>query len=325
MNIRIEVLEPLHLSVKDGILLLSSTKLLINLELVMVAVHYEKGDIFEAKTQVIVNTVNCKGVMGKGLALAFKQRYPDMFVVYQQECRTGKLRIGRPTLYKASNPWILNFPTKDNWKANSKIEYLEKGLEYFIANYKKAGITSIAFPKLGAQNGRLSWDEVGPLMAKYLSQLDIDVYIYIADGDREYYHEDGKTPVDTTIIWQQFNELALSLERLQQGIALSSREAKKILEKRATIEITSLADIDNIEGLAKISRKRISDYIHQQMCGKLFPVENTTTLQPAKEKIARKSSKRKTSRKKSAKDSPMAESFMQQSFPEPEAIASSSL
>jgi O-acetyl-ADP-ribose deacetylase (regulator of RNase III) len=148
----------------------------------MADIKYQKDDIFESKAQVIVNTVNCQGVMGKGLALAFKQRYPAMFPVYQQECKTGRLRIGRPSLYKESTPWILNFPTKDTWKANSKIEYLEKGLEYFVTNYKKAGITSIAFPKLGAQNGKLSWDDVGPLMAKYLSSLEIDVYIYIAEA-----------------------------------------------------------------------------------------------------------------------------------------------
>lgn len=152
----------------------------------MALIHYQRGNIFDSKAHVIVNTVNCDGYMGKGLALAFKQRYPAMFSVYQQECKTDKLRIGRPTLYQESIPWILNFPTKYHWRLPSKLEYLEKGLEFLLANYKKAGIKSIAFPKLGTQNGKLSWDEVGPLMAKYLSQLDIDVYIYIAEGDAEY-------------------------------------------------------------------------------------------------------------------------------------------
>ena len=124
--------------------------------------------------------------MGKGLALAFKQRYPAMFPVYQQECKAGKLRIGRPTLYQKSSPWILNFPTKNTWKANSKLEYLEQGLEYFIAHYKEVGITSIAFPRLGAQNGKLSWNDVGPLMAKYLGQLDIEVHIYVTNEDQQY-------------------------------------------------------------------------------------------------------------------------------------------
>ncbi len=74
----------------------------------MAHIQYQQGDIFESKVQVIVNTVNCQGVMGKGLALAFKQRYPDMFATYQQACKTGKLHIGHPTLYQKSNPWQTN-------------------------------------------------------------------------------------------------------------------------------------------------------------------------------------------------------------------------
>jgi O-acetyl-ADP-ribose deacetylase (regulator of RNase III) len=214
--------------------------------------------------------------MGKGLALAFKQRYPAMFAVYQQECKTGKLRIGRPTLYQDSTPWILNFPTKDHWRFPSKLEYLEKGLEFLIANYKKAGITSIAFPKLGAQNGKLSWDEVGPLMAKYLSQIDIDVYIYIAEEDKEYQAEENAAyqndiESDNRLnekIWAQFNELALSIDRLQQEVDLSRRQAKMVASKRAEMEFKSLADIKNIEGIAPTTSLRsIRKYIDNQKYG----------------------------------------------------------
>jgi O-acetyl-ADP-ribose deacetylase (regulator of RNase III) len=124
--------------------------------------------------------------MGKGLALAFKQRYPQMFVSYQHECREGKLRIGQPSLYRASTPWILNFPTKDHWRDDSKVEYLEESLQYFVAHYKALEITSIAFPKLGAGLGKLSWNVVGPLMVTYLGQVDIDVSIYVCEGDQEH-------------------------------------------------------------------------------------------------------------------------------------------
>lgn len=155
----------------------------------MAQIHYLKGNIFDSNAQVIVNPVNCKGVMGKGLALAFKQKYPAMFAVYERDCQTGRLQIGRPTIYRESTPWILNFPTKDHWRSPSKLEYIEKGLIFLVDHYKQVGITSIAFPKLGTQNGRLSWDEVGPLMAKYLSQMEMDTYIYIADGDKEYQHD----------------------------------------------------------------------------------------------------------------------------------------
>lgn len=222
-------------------------------------VQYRLGDIFEAETQVIVNTVNCEGVMGKGLALEFKKRYPDMFPAYQQDCKTGRLRIGRPTLYCKSEPWILNFPTKNTWRANSKLEYLEKGLEYFVTKYKEAGITSISFPKLGAQNGKLSWDEVGPLMAQYLSQTDIEVYIYIAEGDQEFFIDEHREEA----AWKQFNELALSLDRLKDEVNLSAREAKKVHEARQTGEFTTISDIEKIN-LAKVSLQRIKDHIQSQ-------------------------------------------------------------
>ncbi len=236
----------------------------------MANIQYQKGDIFESKAQVIVNTVNCQGIMGKGLALAFKQKYPAMFKVYQQECRTGKLGIGRPTLYQGSTPWILNFPTKDSWRANSKLEYLQKGLEFLVTYYKNAGIKSIAFPKLGAQNGKLSWSEVGPLMAEYLSQLDIDVYIYIAEGDREYQYDPLQDSKAKERIWKQFSELALSIDRLCQEVGLSSREAIKVAKSRKVTEFKSQADIDRIEKLAKASSKRINDYIN---CQRLATIE----------------------------------------------------
>lgn len=145
----------------------------------MAHLHYLKGDIFTSKAQVIVNPVNCKGIMGKGLALAFKQRYPAMFATYQQECKTGTLAIGKPTLYQATTPWILNFPTKDHWRDPSKLAYLEKGLAYLVAHYKEMGIQSIAFPRLGVGLGMLSWDDVDPLMVRYLTQIEIPISIFI--------------------------------------------------------------------------------------------------------------------------------------------------
>jgi len=265
----------------------------------MTRIQYQKGDIFDSKAHVIVNTVNCEGVMGKGLALAFKERYPAMFAVYQQECKAGKLRIGRPTLYKASTPWILNFPTKDHWRPPSKLEYLEKGLEYLAANYQKAGIQSIAFPKLGAQNGKLSWDDVGPLMAKYLSQLDIDVYIYIAEGDREYQYDVQTESNFQEKIWKQFNELARSPAGLCQAIQkLSQRDAKKVAERRKSMEFTSLADIKSIEGLAMTSLKRIKGYIDCQRytIAELPDISSENYHQPQDTK--RSSGSRKRSRKK---------------------------
>ena len=251
----------------------------------MVAIHYIKGDIFHSKAQVLVNTVNCKGIMGKGLALAFKQKYPAMFREYQQDCQTGRLRIGHPTLYKKSTPWILNFPTKDHWKGNSKIEYLEKSLAYFAANYKKAEITSIAFPKLGTQNGKLSWDEVGPLMVQYLEDLDLDIYIYISDGDKEYTNNNQAE----ALIWEQLNKLALNWEELVQEIQLSAKGAKQVAERRKEVEFHSIGDLAEIPNLAKVSLKRLKDYIQNQR----FAKNEIPGMSDTQEPISPKTRKRK--------------------------------
>lgn len=118
-------------------------------------IEFAEGNIFESPAQTIVNTVNCKGVMGKGLALKFRKKYPEMYKEYRRACDQGKLKPGilLPP-YKASElRWILNFPTKNHWRFKSKLEYIESGLIYFSEKYKEWGINSIAFPRLGCQLG----------------------------------------------------------------------------------------------------------------------------------------------------------------------------
>lgn len=142
-----------------------------------------KGNIFNTKAQTIVNTVNCVGVMGKGIALVFKLRYPLMFDVYKQHCKAHLIDIGKLWLYKGENnaPWVLNFPTKTHWKLPSEYGYIEKGLQKFVDSYKERGITSVAFPLLGANNGGLDKDKVMDIMKSYLSKCDIPVEIYMYD------------------------------------------------------------------------------------------------------------------------------------------------
>lgn len=146
--------------------------------------RYYEGTIFNTNSQTIVNTVNCFGVMGAGIALEFKLRYPEMFKKYEEMCKQQKYIVGRPRLYKDGSINILNFPTKKHWKTPSKIEWIEEGLRYFAQNYKKANITSIAFPKLGTNNGGLKWNNVKILMEKYLNGLeDIDIIICLDELD----------------------------------------------------------------------------------------------------------------------------------------------
>jgi O-acetyl-ADP-ribose deacetylase (regulator of RNase III) len=140
--------------------------------------------IFESDAQTLVNTINCVGVMGKGLALEFKNRYPEMFNKYKSYCDKGIFKPGVLWIYKAEDgKWILNFPTKIDWKNPSEYEYIEEGLKKFVEIWKDKEIKSIAFPLLGCTNGGLDADIVIPLMEKYLNQCDgCDIKIY---DDRE--------------------------------------------------------------------------------------------------------------------------------------------
>lgn len=143
---------------------------------------YVRGDIFNSPAQVLVNTVNTVGVMGKGIALSFKKKYPEMFTIYRKACDKHQLVIGKLMLWYGPDHWILNFPTKEHWRNPSKMEYIEKGLMAFQRKYADYNITSIAFPKLGCGNGELDWEQVKPLMEKYLKELPIDIYIYLSPG-----------------------------------------------------------------------------------------------------------------------------------------------
>lgn len=137
------------------------------------------GDIFDSKCQTLVNTINCVGVMGKGLALEMKKRYPVMYDSYRQLCRGMKIDIGKLWLWKRERDhWILNFPTKFDWRRDSRIDYIEIGLNKFVETYREKGITSIAFPMLGCNNGGLKVDDVKELMLHYLIDCD-DLYIEI--------------------------------------------------------------------------------------------------------------------------------------------------
>ncbi|WP_290139612.1 macro domain-containing protein [uncultured Dubosiella sp.] len=148
-------------------------------------IKYIKGDLFSSPAQVLVNTVNLDGVMGKGIALQFKKLYPEMFKKYQAYCEQKLLQIGKLWIYKTPNKWILNFPTKNHWRNKSKMEYIEKGLQKFVDTYADRGITSVAFPKLGCGNGGLEWQEVKPVMDRYLKNLPIDIFIYEDQFDKQ--------------------------------------------------------------------------------------------------------------------------------------------
>lgn len=141
------------------------------------------GDIFESKAQTLVNTVNTVGVMGKGIALEFKKRFPDMFEDYVRRVREGKVQLGEPYLYRRPQPpWIINFPTKAHWREVSDIRHIVKGLEHLERQYREWGITSLAVPPLGCGQGGLEWRVVGPTLYEHLKRLEIPVVLYAPHG-----------------------------------------------------------------------------------------------------------------------------------------------
>ena len=144
---------------------------------------YHRTSILTSQSQTVVNTVNTVGVMGKGLASAFKARYLDMFTAYRELCKEKRFEIGQLWLWKGPDQWVLNFPTKKHWRSPSKLSYIEAGLKKFVAQYDHRGIREIAFPRLGCGNGGLDWDDVRPLMERYLSPLPIPVYIHDFEVD----------------------------------------------------------------------------------------------------------------------------------------------
>lgn len=145
-------------------------------------IHYLTGNIFDSEATALVNTVNLVGVMGKGIALQFKNQFPLNFKRYQDACKNQEIGIGQLFVTKESSilgeKIIINFPTKIHWRTSSEYSYIEEGLADLKRVIKEYQITSIALPPLGAGNGGLNWEKVKQLINKELSNLDITIYVY---------------------------------------------------------------------------------------------------------------------------------------------------
>lgn len=152
-----------------------------------------KGNLLRAEAEALVNTVNCVGVMGKGVALQFKQAFPANFKAYEAACKAGEVRIGRMFVTHTGQfepRLIINFPTKKHWKGNSKLEDIRAGLVDLVEVVKKEQLRSIAIPPLGCGLGGLRWEEVYPLIETAFAAVpDVEVFVFppgqaIAPEDR---------------------------------------------------------------------------------------------------------------------------------------------
>lgn len=136
---------------------------------------FRQGNLLEAEVEAVVNTVNTVGVMGRGIALMFKERFPDNFKAYAAACKAGEVRTGRmfvTTTGELGGPkWIINFPTKRHWRQPSRLEWIEEGLRDLVRIVREKGIRSVALPPLGCGNGGLEWSDVQPLIKRAMTDL----------------------------------------------------------------------------------------------------------------------------------------------------------
>jgi len=145
-------------------------------------IAYKNGDIFSEDAEAIINTVNCVGIMGRGLALQFKNKYPQNFKEYQTACKKEEVKPGRMFVHQTgqlTNPkYIINFPTKRHWKGKSKIEDVESGLDDLIKTIHKLGIKSISIPPLGSGLGGLNWQVVRQKIEAKIADVDCRIVVF---------------------------------------------------------------------------------------------------------------------------------------------------
>lgn len=145
--------------------------------------QYITGNILDSGAQALINTVNTVGVMGKGIALQFKKAYPNNFKLYEQATKNNEVIVGKMYVTQESNlqsgeKWIINFPTKKDWRKPSEYVFIEEGLNDLVEVIDKHKIKSIAIPPLGAGNGGLKWEKVKKIIEEKLQHLDLDIYVY---------------------------------------------------------------------------------------------------------------------------------------------------
>jgi O-acetyl-ADP-ribose deacetylase (regulator of RNase III) len=191
------------------------------------------GDILKADVEALVNTVNTQGMMGKGIALQFRKAYPEMFADYQSACKAGNVRVGKMHVYDMGqlfNPrYIVNFPTKTNWRLPSRLEYIEKGLRSLVEEIRSRRIKSIAIPPLGSGLGGLKWSQVLSRIQRALDDLeDVRVLVF-----QPAYTPDSALIVNRSLRPKMNHSRATVLQLLSRycvlGYELTLLEVQKLL------------------------------------------------------------------------------------------------
>lgn len=176
-------------------------------------INFITGNLLESNAECLINTVNCEGYMGKGIAYQFKLKYPNNNRDYVKACKSGELKVGKLHYFKEDNKIIVNFPTKDKWRQKSKIEYIIDGIDSLVNLLPKLKVKSIAIPPLGCGNGGLEWNEVKSLIVTKLSEIKEEYDFYIYEPSSGYSATSPKEQPKLNISSLVLMEIKLNLNR----------------------------------------------------------------------------------------------------------------
>lgn len=205
------------------------------------------GNIFESQLSTLVNTVNCVGVMGAGIALEHKLRNPEMYDRYKQICNQGLLSPGKLWLWKGASASVLNFPTKIHWRNPSRIEFIEGGLRKFVDSYKDRGITSAAFPLLGAHNGGLDENQVLEMMVGFLEFCDIPIEIY----------QFNLVSADPLLNKLRNKVAAMSAYDLAESCAITKSAAGLVIRSVESADFKMISDLLKVKGISSSTVEKL--------------------------------------------------------------------
>jgi O-acetyl-ADP-ribose deacetylase (regulator of RNase III) len=213
----------------------------------------KKGNIFNSESDVIVVTVNCLGFMGKGMALECSLRYPEIETAYKLACKHNLIRIGA-ILWDTNpkNQYIALFPTKNDYKRPSKVEYIVSGLDALVSNIQNREISSVALPRLGAELGGLDWNLIRPMVEKAVEPLPIEVEFW-------EFASSIPDPLIASIL-----DYAIELS-LQTGLKKSLIDS--VVRQSGYREFSSAVDLLSIEGLGKQGVKRLMSWSYKKFEG----------------------------------------------------------
>lgn len=175
-------------------------------------IKYEVGDVFLSNADCLINTVNCEGYMGKGIAYQFKLKFPENNKDYVKACKSGKLHVGTLHFFEEDGVMIINFPTKDRWREKSRMSYIETGLDRMVELLPQLSVKTIAIPPLGCGNGGLNWQEVKKLIEEKLSPIQEKYVFLIYEPSKNFTQKSKQLPkldVSSLVLMQ----MAMDLER----------------------------------------------------------------------------------------------------------------